>query len=838
MATTILGNAPTALLQCTRRNGGWPHVALVVAVGSANWYADGVLPALPVMERAIGVLSGRARADTALPSGADALLAQRLAARAFSSGDVGQYDALTRQAELANRAGNSQAAGQAWAAALALIQKAQGTDAPATATPSMSLALQLSNQGRFAEADAEFARAGRVAGLAADPTAPARLLQYRAMDLVNRDQPRAALPLLDRAEQLYGVLVPDSLTARPRPRPPRSPFQMAHLAATDEALSGVDRYPDPFSRRALLGVLETRRNRAWALRTAGEDAAAALAAQLAEDYALANGLLQPNILSYVYRSAGIVAAVGGRNEQALAQLDRSSQDFTRAYPRTRPLAETQLRRAAVLVHDGQPWDALAACESAAAILRGLREGVDPVLLAPCLTLYAQAATGAGAQTRLAAMFDLAQLTRGDVTSEQIQQAAARLSENARNPAVAAAIRRLQDGTAALNDLLRARAAAAPTTAADLDERIEHARAAVADANSALQAASPQYGQLVQEVVPASAVLALLRPGEAYAGITLTAAGGWTFLRDGRIAVAPVAPTGQNRRPGATPAGRAGTNRHRLADLRHRCRARPLRGHPRRRRAGAGRCAGAERGHQRPAAVGALRRPPDRSGQFRRSGEGALPDPPHGGVARPVAADFVGLRRIAGGSRAPRPWIGFGDFVPASPAQARRTFPGPGCAASAADFAALPPLPGARRELEAARQLTGATPGDELVGAAFTVPALRRRDLKEYRVLHFAAHALLPEELSCEAEPAIVASTPPGATDASTALLTASVVTGLDLDADAVIPLGLQHRRSGWRARRELGRAGARLHVRRRPLAAGHPLGRRGRHRRLPGRQVR
>jgi CHAT domain-containing protein len=786
-ATTILGDAPTALLQCTRRNGGWPHVALVVAIGSTIWFADGVLPALPVIERAIGVLSGRSRAGTVLPSGANALLAQRLAARAFSSGDVGQYEALTHQAELANREGDSQAAGQAWAAALALVQKAQGANAPATATPAMSLALQLSNQGRFAEADAYFARAGRVAELEPDPTAPARLLQYRAMHLVNQDHPREALALFDHAERLYGALVPDSLTSRPHPRPPRSTFEMARLAAAEDALSGLERYPDPFSRRALLGVLETRRNRAWALRTAGDDAAAAVAVQSAEDYALANGLLQPGILAYVYRSAGIVAAVGGRSGDALFQLDRSAQDFMRAYPRTRPLAETQLRRAAALVHDGRRPDALAACEAAATILRGLREGVDPVLLEPCLTLYAQAATGADAQNRLAAMFELAQLTRGSVTSQQIQQAAARLTENARDPAVAAAIRRLQDGTAELNDLSRARAGATAATAADLDARIDGARAAVADADSALQAASPQYGQLVQQVVPASAVLALLAPGEAYAGITLTDAGGWTFLlRNGRIAVAPVAgsariaalvqrlraglePTGNGLPPFDADAARA------LYD------------------ATLGGVAAALEGAR---ALTVVTNGPLLSVPFGVLLTGPA-DPAHLATAPflirrmvvthdPSAANFVGLRRIAGGSRAPRPWIGFGDFRPASPAQAQRTFPGPDCANSAAQFAALPPLPQARRELEAARLLTGATPDDELVGAAFTVPALKQRDLKQYRVLHFAAHALLPAELSCEAEPAIVASTPADAADASAALLTASVVTGLDLDADAVI----------------------------------------------------
>jgi CHAT domain-containing protein len=86
----------------------------------------------------------------------------------------------------------------------------------------------------------------------------------------------------------------------------------------------------------------------------------------------------------------------------------------------------------------------------------------------------------------------------------------------------------------------------------------------------------------------------------------------------------------------------------------------------------------------------------------------------------------------------------------------------------------------------ARVLLGAQPSDELLGDAFTAAGVRRTNLKDYRILHFATHALLPAELRCQSEPAIVTSAPAGAVDAAGALLTASEVTGMDLDADVVI----------------------------------------------------
>ncbi len=88
---------------------------------------------------------------------------------------------------------------------------------------------------------------------------------------------------------------------------------------------------------------------------------------------------------------------------------------------------------------------------------------------------------------------------------------------------------------------------------------------------------------------------------------------------------------------------------------------------------------------------------------------------------PAPSNFVSLRKIATGSRASHPWFGFGDFRPVTLAQAEKTFSGPGCGESAKLLAGLPPLPYARKELEAARALLGADASDELLG-----PGVHRR----------------------------------------------------------------------------------------------------------------
>jgi len=809
--TSILGGVPAELLACTRRIGGWPQLAMVASVNGAIYYADGVEPTLPVMERSIGVLSGRLSADAAPPpSQADALMASRMAAQAFSSGDVGQYERLMILATRANLAESYPAAEQADRAALTLQQKALGHDDPNTADTLMSLALQVSDQGRWAEADALFAQAARLAPRAADRLATARLAHYLALNDVNQGRYQPALDHLKTAEQGYAAVLPPAALAETPPR-----RQLASAGAVVDVPTEQDMVADPSQQSALLGVIETRRYQAIVLRALDRPADSAREIASAASLAAAHGLGQPILTARLYRTAGATAGSAGQRAAAIAGLSQSSADFVEAQPETRPLAQTELLRGGELARENDGAGALDHCRRGAALLRSLRAGTRGSLLAPCLAVYAGEAERhpGDAQRLFAEMFEASQLAQGSVTSQQIAEATARLAENARDPRVGQAIRRRQDAQARLDLLYRQRTAladiagSAPSPeAAALDRQIADARATYADADAALQAASPNYGQLVQQVVSAADVLAALAPGEAFAGITLTDDGSWTFLlRDGRITVghgpagsAAVAALVERTRAGIEPTTRALPRFDAAAaQALYTDTLAPV----------AGGLEGAQSLVVAPAGpllalpFGVLLTGPadaDHLGQapwlIRRFAISHVP----------AAANFVSLRKIAGGSRANQPWFGFGDFRPVTLAQASRTFPGTTCADSARLFAQLPPLPYSIRELGAARALLGAPTSDQLLGAAFTAAAVRREDLKNYRVLHFAAHALLPAELKCESEPAIITSDPPGAADASGALLRSSEVTGLDLDADLVVLSACNSGGSGGTAAGENG----------------------------------
>jgi CHAT domain-containing protein/tetratricopeptide (TPR) repeat protein len=806
VASAILGGVPAEVLRCTRRIGGWPQLGLVAAVNGRIYLADGILPTLPVMERAIGVLSGRSSAGTAaLPRSAiDSLLAEQLAANAFSADDAGEYERLMAIGARANSAENFATAETAYRAALVLQQKALGRTNPDTVNALMHLALQVSDQGRFAEGDALFQQAETLAPRSADRAAPARLLHYRALDALNRGHYDTALDLLARAEAAYTPLVPPESLQVSAAATTRSlqvvsagaiTTNLAHLP--DERLM-----VDPTAQSALMGLIETLRYRAVTLRLLGRPAEGDVAIDRAESLATANQMAVPLVSARLTRTAATIGAASGDVALAEVGLARSHQDFTQVLPQTRPVAETELLQAADAARQGRTDRAIALCDQATVLLRELRAGIDPTLLEPCLASDAAAADRdpSRAQALLGGMFETAQLAQGSITSREIGEAAARLAAGTHDPKVAEAIRRSQDAAQKLADLYRLRDALAnppppgtlPPSAgqlspAEVDKRVAAAQGELADADAALQAASPNYGQLVQQVVPAADVLKALAPGEAFAAITLTAHGGWTFLlRDGVITAKPVHGD-EATMTALVRQVRAGiemtTDTLPTFDV-----------------AGARALYDDTLGPVAPQLAGAKALVVAPSGPLLALPFGVLLTGPASPTALagapwlirrfsvahvPSAANFVALRK-AGASTAPQPWLGFGGFRPMTLAQARASFPAGTCRDTAALLASLPPLPSALRELAAARQVLGAASSAEMLATGFTVPAVERADLKDYRILHFATHALLPAELRCEDQPAIVTSDPPGAADASGALLTTDDIVGLHLDADLVI----------------------------------------------------
>jgi CHAT domain-containing protein/tetratricopeptide (TPR) repeat protein len=108
----------------------------------------------------------------------------------------------------------------------------------------------------------------------------------------------------------------------------------------------------------------------------------------------------------------------------------------------------------------------------------------------------------------------------------------------------------------------------------------------------------------------------------------------------------------------------------------------------------------------------------------------------------------------------------------------------------ADVRRAPPLPETTQELCDVAKTVGATQGDIFLGAKTTEERIKSLSadgtLLGYRVLHFATHGALADEISTGAEPGLLLTPPEVGSETDDGYLSASEVAGLKLDADWVI----------------------------------------------------
>ncbi|MBY0330445.1 MAG: CHAT domain-containing protein, partial [Acetobacteraceae bacterium] len=775
-ATTLAGGTPARLLACTRRAGGWPHVALVTVGPEGPVLADGVATATPVMERLATGRSSGGGATAAGAGGAQArsagleIAVRRLAADAFSANDVGRYEQLMQLGRELNQADNFAAAEDAYRAALALQERVLGRDDPNTVNAMVHLAVNLANQGRYQDAEALFQRAEPLTARAADPSASARLAHYRGIAALGGGELAKSVALLRAAEAAYAVQVPDSILA----------------GGTVE--SSLIYLSDPRAQNAIVGLADTRRYLALALSRSGEvDAAPALIAE--SRGLLRRAGLEPGLLvGRTLRTEAATLRHAGREDAEARQLEAAARRFAIAAPGERPEAVTLFLSAARRAQAGRRADALEGFRAGAAILRARQIGLPVHLVVPYLdTLDAEAqANPSGADALRAEMFGAIQLAQRSGTARFVQQASARLAAAAGDSRVGATVRRLQDSDQRLRDLFAERDGGAGGP--DLDQRIAAAQAARAEAEAEVAAAAPGYRQLLLSAVEADAAAQTLVPREALVMFLLGRDHGWALvLRDGKVHAARTAlsDTAAGRlitalRSGVVNAqGAPGNFDPATAATLYAGLLAPL--EPA--------LAGAETliivpdGPLLGIPFGLLLTGPAEGGNL-----GAAPwlIRRHAIVHVPSAQTLVTLRNAGAGSAAPLSWVGFGDFVPPSAQQLARSFPVDRCAADARVAQGLVRLPGTRTEVQIAQQLTGGRPQDVRLGSAFTAASLRAPEMGQARIIHLATHALLPGELSCLTEPSIVVSPAANAPNADSSFVRASELLALKLDADLII----------------------------------------------------
>jgi CHAT domain-containing protein len=795
--TRILDGTPALLMQCTRRTGGWPHLAMVTSIGGQVFAADGIPSALRVLEVSIATLAGQPVASGGAPrlSEAAQLIARRPAGPPFGSGDLQRFYDLMGAGDADNNVDDPAHAEQAFREALAIQQRLLGPDNPGLALTMMKLAAQISHQRNAPEADRLLEQAARLAAGSNDPLVLAQLDYYRAVTAAYEHKPREAAKWAQAAQAGFTRLLPPGAGARAsvdlgQSSPTRS-------QGLDLALLTSDSATTPTEQTAVLGLAETLRLRAALEERAGNEAASNALALQADQLLRSTGL---SVSSTGARSLRLVAnnAAGAADYPAAANYSSTAGGvFARVVPGERPQAINMLHEGAYQLEQGRTSEALTLFRQAGQILR--RPGVvgaSPEDILPWLKALDKAGESRPEDRPqvTAEMLESAQLAMGSRTALDIAQATARLA--AGDPKTAAVIRDYQDKQGAFDaaqaerDVAVAERAPADRLAA-IDARIQTAQQARDEAESAIRSAAPRYVEWSEKPATEKELRDRLGPNEAIVFFFVSGNGSYGFLiKPSGTRIFPM-PLNESQLAAAITKVRdsavekpRGLPEFDFATA-HALYA-ALFGPVEKDLEGVSELSVAATGDLLRFPLAALVTQADVSasnGDYR-----TVP-----WLVRRVALSyfpsprvFVNLRQKGGGGAASQPFIGFGDFRPPSQSQLAATFPPDRCRDDFQALRGLERLPDTKLEVDEIGQRLGVGPGNEVLGDQFTKTRVMSPDVSERRIVLLASHALLPEDLKCQPGPSIVVSVPEKAPNAYGAFLAPGDIEKLKLDADLVV----------------------------------------------------
>ena len=679
--------------------------------------------------------------------------------------DVHGYREFTRLGALYNQAGDFVSAEKAHRGALQIQEKFLGLDDPNLGITLASIALNKSNQGDKETAERAFARAE---GLVAD-SIPRHLSQHLAYKGLHLARYGELLDGLDHLEQ--------SVELRLKQYGPESPY-----TAYGYYLEG--------------GVLY----RAGQHRAAADKFANAL--QIFEDIAdpVWTGFTL-EWLAETHRQLGDYARAHEEGERAVELVELTFGSGVR-------LTQALTKLALIERDAGRIDAALATFERAMRVAvadRVAARYLKAADAAPYLALLLEEAArrpATAAELRRKA-FLAAQAPQDRTTGRAIGLMAARLAES--DPAIRDLVRELQDatvrrqsaGVALGREQLQDAAARDAEREAALRSDLAAATAEVAAAERRLMVEFPRYGTLIAPgVLDPDTLAGLLAPGEAVVQALVSDEGTFVFLiRDDGTLRAHKSPMTAERMAEA------------VAELR--------------------RTLDPTRPFERFDRDGAFDLYQELFAEFDSDLDsiqhlifvpgGPLLSLPPAVLVRDRPADDIGdaevawlvrdmavsvlpsigslekLRSVAPASAAPFPFLGVGDpaFPPAPSQGGDRLWSAAGeCRGDQGVdpqfLRGVPPLPETREELEAIASSLAAGGESFLLSEHATEADVRSADLGQYRTIAFATHGLLPNELPCQTEPALLLTPPASASERDDGLLDASEVAQLQLDADWVI----------------------------------------------------
>ncbi|MBL8671212.1 MAG: CHAT domain-containing protein [Alphaproteobacteria bacterium] len=838
----VLDNVPAVIMECQLRRGGWPYTAFVARDNGSIFLADGIPPAQTALEAAIRrVVDPKAViAQTAADgqrSQAILDLEKRLGKSGgmFSTNDLAAYQDLMRLGQLYNSSRNYIGAERAYRKALEIHERVLGFNNPETGTALISLALEVSNQGRFDEARALFDRAEPLVRASQDSSDTARYLTYRAMDAANRQDRAEAIKFAREATQFRKDLVErERLRREEAERSKGASGGIAGQAASAGLRQSSVNEAD---------VAQSLRVEAHMLMRNGELREAEQVARNGQEIYTKSRRAPETWAADFDLLLGEIWAKQSKFAEAAPVIQGAIDMRQRLFGEAPTTAFAHMQMGELRLQANDPTAALASFRKGVAMLRAGAQGGSGVeityeRLAPYLLALLREAEAkpAEAQELFGEMFVASQLQREGVTSQTIAKTAARLA--ASDSKVGELVRALQeaertrDETLGLLNVEQGKDQAQRDLPREQQLKVKQAEAEqkIQELEQQIQIAFPGYAQLVgARPITVADIAGKLRPNEALVRYVLGETASFAFLvRSDKTTVVKL---GVNKRESGemiaalrqafeVVGGRVREFDLELSHQLYKGLMQPLEPS----------LAGVE--HLVTVPVGDLLSLPF----------AILVTNPSPGLGSPAAyvrtqwlgrryalsvvpsvRAFVDLRSISQVARAPLPFIGFGnpDYAGGAPASAPAPAPAPaqpvqrvsslapplstpggivtrasgnvldeacktGEVSTTALLRQLAPLPETADELRRIASVLKAPDDKVVLGAQATVGAVRKASLDQYRVVYFALHGLLPGELRCQVEPALALTPPAQESAKENGLLTASEIAELRLNADLVV----------------------------------------------------
>ena len=783
-------------LPCNLKNGGWPHLVVVRSDSQKVVVAEGSPSLLPVLLQSLELAVQGGTAQVQMPATNNALWASQLQniwghpVRLFTAADFDRYKLLMRDARVANSARKFEQSEALFRQALQLQTQLLGDDADALADTLMDLALDLSNNGRFDEAAALLRRAEKLVQKSSNDADRARYLTYLGYDAANRKEVDKALQYARSATIQWRKMIQGG----GNPRAVLSPGAAEEAARADKG--------------ELAMALNLEAN--MALRNADLVGAQVAAAEALQIINTTEGLpiwWKPDVLV----TLGEVSIAQGRISAAETYLNTALAFRKQQMGNSVASLGVLTTLGAGYQAEGLHTSAIITYRDALKLAQSIPGGANGAFTADQLVAFAGAVVDVAPtikdlpsrQALYAEAFDAFQLLRGKVVEKTIAAASARALSD--DPAVEQLVRELQsherNRDAAKSEL--AYESTLPdnqrsgNVEAALALRIKTSEDRVQQLYTQLKQRFPNYAELTSpRPVPLTELQTRLAPNEGVLSFLIGRNESYAqLITRTDLVIARVPETADSlaeavkalRRAVEVESGVVGEFDVGRAHALYKSLFSGLSSQMR----GVEHLIVVPGGPLASLPFGLLIASPPVSQDYAKADwltrKVAL-------THSPSLKSFFTARSAPAPRKAPKPLLAFGD--PAIGAQVpdnesrmhagsvacRESGPAP-----AAMLMAMSALPETAQEIQRISTLMGSK-SESFVRAQATEAQLNNLRLQDYRVLYFATHGLLPGELKCQSEPALVL-TPPSSiakTRSEDGLLESSEISALQLNADLVV----------------------------------------------------